>query len=161
VMWSGACLYAAGLTWATRAVARRAHVLAGIALALASLAVSGAEGYVEGPETERFTPPRELRHLPPGAVINFPLRAFDGHAAFFQIFHHRPILTGCVARRSKEQVAQIDRIGALFDSDTDAFVAEMRRLGVGTAIMSPGAPRDLARRLEGTSIEILDLRRYP
>jgi hypothetical protein len=161
VMWSGACLYAAGLTWAARAVARRAHVLAGIALALACLALSGAEGYVVGPETEGFTPPRALSRLPPGAVVNFPLRAFDGHAAFFQIFHHRPILTGCVARRSREQVAQIERIAELFDSDTGAFVTEMQRLGVGTAIMSPGAPRDLAQRLEGTPLEVLDLRRYP
>jgi len=161
VMWSGACLYAVGLTWAARAVARRTHSLAGMALALASLVLSGAEGYVRGPETERFSPPQALSRLPPGAVINFPLRAFDGHAAFFQIFHHRPILTGCVARRSREQVAHIERIGDLFDSDTEAFVAEMGRLGVGTAIMSPGAPGDLESRLEGTPIEVLDLRRYP
>ena len=161
VMWAGACLYAIGLTWAARAVARRSHSLAGAGLALAALTLSAAEGYVVGPDVERFTPPPELSRLRPGAVVNFPLRAFDGHAAFFQIFHHRPILTGCVARRSPQQVAHIEHIGALYDSDTAAFVAEMRRLDVGTVIMSPGAPRDLPSRLEGTRIDVLDLRRFP
>jgi hypothetical protein len=157
-VWALFVLAALGLTAAAEAVARSTRLIPGGAVAVMAFAWWAAEGYCPQPRSVAYRPPTELGQLPPGAVANLPLGIRDGLAMFLQVFHGRPIVTGYVSRSSPQQFAQVERLQGLLDAGPNEFVAEMRRLGVGTVILQPGTPPPVAEALLGHDLAVLDLR---
>lgn len=157
-IWAALCLAALGLTGVSQALARRRGPEAGLVVGAVALAWWAAEGYCPGLRPVVFTPPVQLRSLPPGAVANLPLTITDGLAMFLQVFHGRPILTGYVSRASPRQFAHVSRLQELMETDPRAFAAAMRSLGVGTLILQPGTPDSITAVLLGSGIRVLDLR---
>jgi hypothetical protein len=157
-IWGLICLAALGLTALAGSATRRLGPVAGGAVVVLALGWWAAEGYRPGPKPVAFTPPADLRRLPPGAVVNVPLSITDGLAMFLQVFHGRPIVTGYVSRASQSQFDHVSRLQALLERDARLFAAEMRRLGVETVVLEPGTPDDVAASLQGSGLRVVDLR---
>jgi hypothetical protein len=157
-IWPLLCFASLGLTASAAALRRRRGRLAGAAAALLALAWWAVEGHRPAAPAVSFTPSSALEHLPPGNVANLPLSIMDGGAMFLQVFHARPILTGYVSRVSTPQYEHVRRLQELLDGNPDSFVAEARRLGVGTVILEPGTPPEAAAALARSRLNVIDLR---
>jgi hypothetical protein len=157
-LWALVSLAALGLAALNRGLGRRFGRVAAAGLVGMAAGVWLAEGYSPGAPPVRFVPPPELAALPPGAVIDLPLTITDGLAMFLQIYHGRPIVTGYVSRASPGQFEHVRRLQELLETDPQGFVAAMRRLHVGTAILHPGTTDEQAREVEATGLRVVDLR---
>jgi hypothetical protein len=157
-VWALVCLAALGLTALRARASRRFGRTAGLAVAGLAMAVWMVEGHAAGEPPVRVTPPPGLASLPPGAVVDLPLSVNDGMAMFLQIYHGRPIVTGYVSRETREQYEHVAQLQALLDADPVRFAGEVRRFGVRTAILHPGASDAEAEVLAASGLHVVDLR---
>lgn len=111
-----------------------------------------------------FTLPSQLQKLAPGPVFELPLLAYDGYASLLQVFHHRPIATGYLARISQRQLDQATMLRQITDRGP-TFCEEIKRLGYRNIIISPNGymePYDpggvTQLELEKCSLPVIDLR---
>jgi len=101
------------------------------ALLLAVLVWTGLETYSRPTKPHRsFTFPTELRGLVKGPVLSVSLQDRACNDALYQVFHHQPIVGGCLARTTRGQRLQMARLRAAFAGNLDDFERQLRRLGV-------------------------------
>jgi hypothetical protein len=160
VLWGATLLAAHGFVFFERWISDRSRPAAALFGSLLLLWVA-LEVYVPPPAAASYTIPTDLVRLAPGAVANVPISPFDGLGVFLQTIHHRPIVTGFVSRREPRQMEHIRSIDDLLNRDPDGFVARMAELGVGTIVLGPETPPEVAQALDSQKrLSVLHLRPF-
>ncbi len=147
-----------GLAWLEQRVEDQGARLAVAALGTALLAWAAAEAYRPTPEAHRYVVPPQLAGLVPGPVVNVPISFWDGYGVFLQTLHGHPMATGFVSRRNAAQLEHVRLLDRLVATDTAAFAARLRELGVTNVILAPETPRVVRERFRGFPINVVDMK---
>ena len=131
------------------------------------LAWTIAECYSPRTPWGKYHPPAALSDVAPGRVLDLPISAENGFGVMLQVFHHRPMLTGYLARDTPKQRRAIEGLLYAYRCGPEPFADWLQRFDVKTVIVSPipgvdpffDPPRtfleDLAKR-----IRVIDLHDY-
>lgn len=154
---------AGGFEWAGEIFARRFSARWNMALMAVFFVWTVAEVYQPAARQQPFVPPRGVERTIPGAVLNLPINRADGYAEMLQIFHHRPIATGFLARISRAQFEQLNELERVFNKGGPAFCEAMRAKGIRNIIIAPQniaaqMPSLIPLELSSCDINVIDLR---
>jgi hypothetical protein len=152
-------LAAQGLEKAAHLLRAGGHGRWAAALLLVVLAWTGLETYSRPTKQHRtFHPPPELRGLVRGPVVSVSLQDRACNDVLYQVFHHQPIVGGCLARTTRAQRLYIQRLRHTFAANLDGFEKRLGRLGIRNVLIDEPLSSAQLARLRQMRVNVVVLR---
>jgi hypothetical protein len=152
-------LVAQGLEQAAYLLRAAGHGRWAMPLLLVVLAWTTLEDYSRPAKEHRpFHAPLELRGLVKGPVVTVSFQDRACNDALYQVFHHQPIVGGCLARTTRAQRLSLERLRHAFGANLDDFERRLRRLGIRNVLVDEPLSAGQLTRLRQMNVNLVVLR---